>query len=69
MGKTSEAEKRAARKYKRENTLQVNVTINKNTDPLLFEYVERYEGNRAMLFRLALKRMLGLSENYKFERR
>lgn len=69
MGKTSEAAKRAARKYKRENTLQVNVTINKNTDPLLFEYVETYKGNRAMLFRLALKRMLGLSENYKFERR
>lgn len=64
MGKTSEAAKRAARKYKRENTLQVNVTLNKNTDPALYEYVERYEGNRALLFRLALKRMLGLSETH-----
>lgn len=60
MGKTSEAAKRATNRYRKENTLQVNVEFNKRTDPELYEAMENYKGSRPAVLREALRRCMDL---------
>lgn len=58
MAKTRESQIRASRKYREENTIQVNVEFNRKTDPDLYEAIKSYEGSRPAMIREALRRDL-----------